>query len=339
MHDSGDLFTDFIRHYGDAHPPCMRYRDGEDIADWQARFRTKIAELLGPVPARVAPEVDVIETVSAPEHTRYSLRIRVNEFSRLPAQLLVPHGLAVNEQRAGLIACHGHDRYGVDSICGVRPEEEPRVAYALAAVRAGYVVLAPGWWGWPGRDGHLGLVGAGDRCNTVQNAAGMYGLNILALHIQDGQAALDVLTARPEVDSTRIGCLGNSYGGRMTMWLSIVDPRIRACVPAGCLNCFRERSMKLSSCGIQYPYGLLRYGDVPELFSLIAPRPMQLQAGALDPLITPADRDAIVDRVRCAYRLRSAESALDYVLHGEGHVLMWEKAAPFLTQHLGPDCS
>ena len=118
------------------------------------------------------------------------------------------------------------------------------------------------------------------------------------------------------------------------MWLSIYDARVRVCVPAGCMNTFRERSLKLSSCGIQYLPGVLRYGDVPELFSLIAPRPMQLQAGAQDGLITPGDRDAMEATVRRAYRLLGAEKSFDYVLHPEGHLLRWDLAAPFLERHL-----
>ena len=121
----------------------------------------------------------------------------------------------------------------------------------------------------------------------------------------------------------------------MAMWLTIFDERIKACVSSGCMNTFRERSLKLSSCGIQYLPGILRYGDVPELFSLIAPRPLQLQAGEGDPLITPEDRDRIEATVRRAYRLLGCESNFDYVLHPEGHLLLWEKAAPFLKRHLG----
>lgn len=41
----------------------------------------------------------------------------------------------------------------------------------------------------------------------------------------------------------------------MTMWLTLDDERVRACVPSGCMNHFRERSQKLSSCGIQFPFG------------------------------------------------------------------------------------
>lgn len=333
-----ESFIDFLEAYGGANPPSMIYREGGDFAEWQRGFRAKVDSLRGPLPGRVELAPEIVESVEAEDHTRHLMRIPVSEFSALAAYLLIPRDLPSGEQQAGLIVSHGHAKYGIDSMCGVQgmdTEDARRRAYALYAVRAGYVVLAPAWWGWVSRDGHLDRVGSRDKCNTIQNAASMYGLNVLSLHIQDGQAAVDVLAARPEVDAERIGCIGNSYGGRTTMWLTIFDERIKACIPSGCMNTFRERSLKLSSCGIQYLFGLLQYGDVPELFSLIAPRPMQLQCGELDGLITPEDRDAMEATVRQAYRALSAEEHFDYARHPDGHLLVWELAEPFLGRHLG----
>lgn len=335
--EPSESFVDFLEAYGRAHPPSMRYRAGEDFRAWQERFRAAVASLLGPLPERVEPHVETVSVMEEEDHARHLLRIPVSEFSTLVAYLLVPRNLSSGERRPALIASHGHVRYGMDTLCGLRGMEEgdnARRAYARFAVRAGYVVLVPAWWGWPGRDGHLDRVGQRDRCNVIQMAAEMYGMNVAALHIQDGQAALDVLAARPEADPERLGCIGNSYGGRTTMWLSIFDDRVKACVPAGCMNTFRERSLKLSSCAIQSLPGLLRYGDVPELFSLLAPRPMQLQAGAQDPLITPADRDAMEAVVRNAYRTLGAEDRFEMVCHPEGHLLRWDLAEPFLKTHL-----
>ena len=332
-----ESFVDLLAAYGREQPPCLVHEPGQDMAEWQRSFRAKLQSLRGPLPERVEPAAVVVESVRMPDHTRHMLRISVSTVSALVAYLLVPRGLRAGERRPGLIVSHGHSKYGIDSVCGVRgmdTDEDRRRAYALHAVRAGYVVLAPAWWGWPGRDGHVDRVHGRDKCNVIQMAAAMYGLNVLDLHIQDGQAALDVLADRPEVDPDRLGCVGNSYGGRTTMWMTIFDERIRACVPAGCMNTFRERSLKLSSCGIQYLPGLLRYGDVPELFSLIAPRPMQLQVGERDGLITPEDRDAMEATVRCAYRALDAESNFHYARHPEGHLLVWELAEPFLSQHL-----
>lgn len=331
-------FVEFLAGYGAANPPAMAWREGEDFEAWQARLVARVRALLGPVPERVACEAVVVESVPEAGHTRHVLRIPVNRFSTLPAYLLVPDGLGAGDRRPGVLAFHGHAEYGIDSICGLRGMAEgdnALRAYAQSAVHAGFVVLAPAWWGWHGRDGHEGLIGNRDKCNVIQMAAAMYGLNVLALHMQDAAAALDVLAARPEVDPDRLGCLGNSYGGRTAMWFTILDGRVKACVAGGCMNTFRERSLKLSSCGIQYPPGILAYADVADLFSLIAPRPLQLQAGEQDRLLTPGDRDAIHRTVAQAYRQRDAADRYEYVQHPGGHILVWAPAQAFLERHLG----
>jgi cephalosporin-C deacetylase-like acetyl esterase len=46
----------------------------------------------------------------------------------------------------------------------------------------------------------------------------------------DGIRGLDYLLTRPEVDSQRIGCTGQSGGGTMTMFLGALEPRIHAAV-------------------------------------------------------------------------------------------------------------
>ncbi|MBM4047309.1 MAG: hypothetical protein FJ279_19565 [Planctomycetes bacterium] len=330
-------FTNFLARYGEQFPPSMVYREGEDFRDWQRRFKARLDELRGPLPGRVEPKVEIIGSVELPTHARYTLRIPVTELGDLPALLLVPKGMKSGEKRPGILALHGHDPQGMNTIARVdesEPAESSTGFYARRAVDAGFVVLAPAWWGWLGRDGHNELARGQDKCNLIQTAAGMYGLSVLSLHIQDGQAALDALAQRPEVDPTRIGCIGNSYGGRTTMWLTVYDERIKACVASGCMNTFRERSLKLSSCGIQYLPGLLRYGDVSEVFSLIAPRPMQLMVGEKDRLINDHDRDAMLATVRRAYELAGAPQNLDYALHPGGHTFVWELAEPFLRRHL-----
>jgi len=264
MNKTTQSFTELLDRFGRSHPPTMKYQKGEDFAAWQQRFRHKLAQLRSPLAERPEPQVERVESIEASDHVRQQLQIRVNEYSTLPANLLLPRDCIPGERRPALLVLHGHES-DIDAICGVcdlAEDDNKRRAYALAAVQAGYVVLAPSLWGWHGREGHLDRIGRRDKCNVIQMAASMYGLNLVDLHLQDLQAGLDVLAAQPQVDETRIGCLGNSTGGRMTMWLSIVDQRVKACVASGSMNTFRERSLKLASCAIQYPFGLLRYGDV-----------------------------------------------------------------------------
>jgi len=336
-----ESFTDFLDAFGATLKPRLAYEPDRDVHSWQRAFREALGSLRGPLPPRVSPEATVVESFDEPDHTRHLLNIPVSEFHTMVAYLLVPKDLTEGERRAGLIVSHGHAAFGIDSICGLQGMDEPRAedyAYALQAVRAGFVVLTPAWWGWVGRDGHVEKVGPHrDKCNVIQMAASMYGINVIELHIQDGQAAIDALAARPEVDAERIGCAGNSYGGRTTMWLTIYDERIKAAVASGCMNLFRERSLKLKSCAIQYPHGLRRYGDVGELFALIAPRPLQVQAGEKDELLFPEDRKAILAIVRDAYNQYDASENLDYQAHPHGHRMIWDLAEPFLNKHLRPE--
>jgi len=53
------------------------------------------------------------------------------------------------------------------------------------------------------------------------------GATTASFTIWDGIRALDYLVSRPEVDSNRIGCTGNSGGGTHTAYLSALDDRIK----------------------------------------------------------------------------------------------------------------
>ena len=92
----------------------------------------------------------------------------------------------------------------------------------------------------------------------------------------------------------------------MTMMISAFDSRIKIAVPSGCMNLYQERYQALSQCGAQLIPGLLRYGDTPEIFSLIAPRPMVIEIGTRDRLIPHDWAERGLARIRKAYRAAGA---------------------------------
>ena len=56
--------------------------------------------------------------------------------------------------------------------------------------------------------------------------------------------------------------------------------------------------------------------------------------GLCDGLITPADRDAMVETVRKAYEGLGAAENFEYAAPPHGHTLDWDCAKPFLARHL-----
>jgi cephalosporin-C deacetylase-like acetyl esterase len=68
----------------------------------------------------------------------------------------------------------------------------------------------------------------------------LIGDNVARYTIWDGIRALDYLLSRPEVDSTRIACTGNSGGGTHTAYLSALDDRIKVAMPSCYITSWRR---------------------------------------------------------------------------------------------------
>ena len=162
----------------------------------------------------------------------------------------------------------------------------------------------------------------------------MLGKLPMAENLRDAMWVVSLLAGQEMVDPKRIGCVGLSYGGRMTMLTTALDPRIRVAVISGALNVMQERIMKRYSCGAQVIPGLLQYGDVPEIASLIAPRPCLWEVGTKDGLITKSWADAALTRIRRAYRAYHAEPHVRVDWFDGGHRFHGRAAYPFLAEHL-----
>lgn len=79
------------------------------------------------------------------------------------------------------------------------------------------------------------------------NLAYLLGRNVAALFAHDSVAVLDYLCTRPDVDTGRIGCTGQSGGGTQSLYLSALDDRIRYCSPIQCVS--RQRLINPTGIG------------------------------------------------------------------------------------------
>ncbi|HET7770074.1 MAG TPA: alpha/beta fold hydrolase, partial [Chloroflexota bacterium] len=234
---------------------------------------------------------------------------------RVPAWLLVPKSVSANHKAPGVLFLHGHSDFGKDNVARIATSPERRAEldrfkmdFGPTLAENGFVVLAPD------------LRGFGERCVAYPGprteycprnfmVAALMGTTVVAQHACDLTAALDALEALPFVDG-RLACAGLSLGGRMTMLISALDARVQVAVPSGCLNLLQERFQALRQCGAQVFPGLIRYGDTPEIFSLVAPRPMVLEWGLRDPLIPHDWAERGLARIQRAYAAAGAPERL-----------------------------
>lgn len=157
---------------------------------------------------------------------------------------------------------------------------------------------------------------------------------LMAERLWDLMRCVDYLQSLPDVDDTRIGCAGLSLGGEMAMWLGAMDERIAAVVSAGFLTTMDH--MEHNHCMCWKFEGLRDLVDFADIYSLIAPRPLQCQNGLLEPesqFYVPLARRAIED-VRLIYKDLDRPENVILDVHDEGHVIDLPGLVYFFEKHL-----
>jgi len=324
---------DLSQRINDAHPRMLFQGSiPAELTQWQRVFKKQLVSLLGIIPERAEPELVWEAQTDCGSYVRHRVTYQTESGVRVPAFLLVPHAARPVAPAPGILCLHGHGQFGKDSIVGLATTDEREAEitnhqydFGRKFAERGYVVLAPDLRGFGERRPDYPGPRV-DYCPRNYMAATLIGHTVVGLQVCDLRAALNVLQNQDFVDSDKLGCAGLSYGGRMTMMISALDERVKICVPSGCMNLFQERYQALSQCGAQLIPNLLLYGDTPEVFSLIAPRPMIIEIGLQDPLIPHDWMERGLARLRKAYQAAGAANHLWVDQFDDGHKFHFDKA-------------
>lgn len=331
----------WIRKQAEEAPLSMQFRGttAEQCRRWQSKFAAKLRSLLGPHAPPAQWHTAVERRTDLDDHHREELVLTAEGHPPLPLYLLIPRKKI--GRRAGVLALHGHGPHGHHPVAG--RDDLPGVAnaiknshydYGRQLVRRGYVVAVPCLTPFGRRLGNRESYGKQDACAITFLRLQMLGKLLIAENLRDCLWALETLARHEQVDAKRLGCVGLSYGGRMTMLTAALEPRVRLAVVSGALNVMQERIARRYSCGAQIIPGLLKFGDVPEIASLIAPRPCVWEVGARDTLLAPRQAQAALDRIRHAYKALGAEEQLKVDRFEGGHEWSGRVAYPLLEKTL-----
>jgi len=109
-----------------------------------------------------------------------------------------------------------------------------------------------------------------------------------AVFFAEDQKALDILCAREDVDTTRVGCGGLSGGGLRTVFMAGLDERIKCAVPVGFMTTWKDFLLNKSFTHTWMLYVPLLPNelDFPEILGLRAPLPSLVLNDEQDDLYT-----------------------------------------------------
>ena len=307
-----------------------------DWEEWRTRFQRNLVKDLGPSPEALPLEVEILELIRLDGYTREKIIFNPDPFSSIPAYILIPDGADAENPAPAVLCAHGHG-IGKDGAVGIVDDYQKQ--YAVELAKRGFVTLAPDWRcfgerkdrdAWvrrPGRDG----------CNVAYLAFGYFGYQLLQLNISDGQRCLDYLQSRPEVDGQRLGCMGCSFGGTMTTYISALNQRVKAavivCYLSTLIDALNDRG-RGNTCGSQFMFGLRKAGEIADVAGLIAPRACMAQIGSDDMCFIQSDA---LSAFRQLERIYAASGHPDQLVldHFQGeHEINLETGIAFLEERL-----
>ncbi len=312
---------------------------------WRARALAKIRDLLGDVPDSAQLEAETVETVDAGSYVREKVIFDSDPHSSVPAYLLVPKNLT--EPAPAVLCLHGHGP-GKDVVAGVTSAdkccseeekqkwiEEHNYDYARQFAERGYVTLTFDFRCFGERADTTCQLHGRDPCNLHFIRGALLGINLLTLNTHDTLQAVDYLHERPEVDIDRIGCVGLSFGGTMTMWAAAMDKRIKAAVISGYVCEFESFAVHGGDfCGSQFVPALRRYFDVADICTLIAPRPLLVQSGRLDQTFPIDSAKRSFDKLKRVYEVLGKPQCIAQDIFEGGHRFHTETAYEWFDKWL-----
>jgi len=313
---------------------------------WQKKVRKALNEVLGfQNELKVAPRPLLLEKMDKGDYTREKVLIRTSVDTVMPVYILLPKGLP--RPLPVVIALHGHG-YGVKSIVGMREDgserDEPegyQKDFAIALCRRGFAVAAPEISCFGERktdfsylDKKLGQ-GEPSTCKHTAILASHLGGSVLGLRVLDTKRLIDYLQSREEMDTSRLGMMGISGGGMLTFYSTALDERIKACVVSGYFCTFRDSILAMGHCQCNYVHGLSQFGEMSDIVGLIAPRPMLVEAGSLDPIFPIKNVKESVCRARKVYKVFGAGEQVETDYFEGEHQISGKRAYDFLMEKLG----
>jgi dienelactone hydrolase len=298
----------------------------------QAVLREKLIALLNlPVygPSGDKPKAERVSFEVCDGYSLEKLSLEIAPSLTVPLYLLRP--LNAEGPTPAALALNGHGRgvcdiLGLDDPCG-RPEGgNYQKQFAVELVKRGITVAAPEIIGFGESRIHeyMDKNGNGGDCYPISGMSLLWGGCTAGLRVYEAVRVIDYLETLPGVDIGRLGCMGISGGGTLTVNLTALDSRVKCALVSGYANFYKDSIYRVHHCIDNYIPGILQYAEMPDILSLIAPRPLLISSGSQDNIFPVWSTKRVESRLREIYACFGAEEKLQFDYFEGGHMISGE---------------
>ena len=320
----------YHRYLMDNTPRELAY-DGGDVRAWQRRLRRKLRELVGAMPKERAPlnvrslwkrqhKLGVIEKIA----------FTSEPFADVFAYVCLPRN--AKPPYPTFICLQGHSGGMYNSIAmdfktNTKPiKVEGDRDFALGCMSHGIAALCIEQRSFGERQELVQKHISPHGCHDATMHALMLGRTLIGERVCDVDRGIDYLKTRRDIDFKRLGVMGNSGGGTISMFSAALLPRLKFAMPSCYFCTFRASIMSIHHCADNYVPHLYNYAEMADVMGLFAPKPVVIVAGKTDEIFPiKAVRKAFRD-LKTIYRAAGAEDRCHLVVGDGGHRFYAEQA-------------
>jgi dienelactone hydrolase len=302
----------------------FRRKEFNNVDAWRKQARARLLERMAIPPIGAMPNVTVKNKLNYDGLSIEEISWQLPYGHATEAIVLKPQN--AQGKLPGILAFHDHGGnkyFGKQKITKIsdtqhtlmgphQTEYYSGMAWANEIAKRGYVVIVPDAFPFESRRVLLGEVPehlrdglndqehdkpeniekynrwASDHEHIMAKSLFSAGTTWPAVYFAEDQMALNILCARPDVDSSNIGCGGLSGGGMRTVYMGGIDPRIKCAVCVGFMTTWKDfvLSKSYTHTWMAYVPLLPNELDFPEILSLRAPLPTMVLNDSEDQLYT-----------------------------------------------------
>ncbi|MBI3991231.1 MAG: dienelactone hydrolase family protein [Candidatus Omnitrophica bacterium] len=163
----------------------------------------------------------------------------------------------------------------------------------------------------------------GEQLNVIP-AAQCLGKTFMGMNTYDNIRAIDYLSSRKDVDTTRIGVTGLCWGGMQTYNVTALDKRVRCAVCVNSNSTYgatieHDTSYSYHSCLGTFIPNLLKYGDTVDIYAMIAPRPLLIMNNSNDWWFPISGYQQICREIGRVYKAYNAADKFKHLISSNIH--------------------
>ncbi len=329
------------RHLMDTLDPSLAYR-GDDFGPWQNKLRRKVRQLVGDMPEeRVPLNVRSLWKRHHPLGSIEKIVFTSETCADVPAFICLPEN--ADPPYTFFICLQGHSTGMHNSIGVARDDNTESIDvpgdrdFGIGCMARGIAALCIEQRSFGERRERVQQKTSSHGCHDATMHAFMLGRTLLGERVYDVDRGIDYLLSRDDVHPGRIGVMGNSGGGTISLFASALLPRIAYAMPSCYFCTFRDSIMSIYHCADNYVPGLLKYAEMADVMGLFAPRPVVLVAGKDDGIFPVAGVREAFDHLKNIYTAAGAPDRCHLVIGNGGHRFYAQEAWPVMLAEIAND--